>query len=49
MEYKDYIGFKVIGFIFEDTNEIAYVYQMDDYLGKIGRIITVGVILLKKQ
>lgn len=39
MEYKDYIGFKVIGFIFEDTNEIAYVYQMDDYLGKIGRII----------
>ena len=36
MDYKDYIGFKVIGFIFEDTNEIAYVYQMDDYLGKIG-------------
>ena len=27
MEYKDYIGFKVIGFIFEDTNDLFFVIR----------------------
>lgn len=41
MENKDLIGRKVRGFKFEDKkhNGLAYNQAMDNYIGKIGKII----------
>lgn len=40
MEKQNYIGRKVKGFSFVDTERCSYVEEMNEYIGKIGVIIS---------